>query len=126
MKKLLLVLALLPSVCAFAKDKNPAEFTIPVHVASCHSEREVTGSHVIQNTYTHDVYGSHNVTHKFQYLAVTIDSKKYDLRSERPERGVIETGDYKAKTFQKHKATGYELMFPDGKTRKYEVVGETE
>jgi hypothetical protein len=69
-----------------------------------------------------------------QKLTVIIDGKKYELEAPNPRAGVslLALGDYKAKLVQhQHKTThessqAYEFLFPDKKTRKFTVVGQTE
>ena len=74
-----------------------------------------------------------------QILVVIIDGKKYELEAPAPLRANLEAGvtylalgDYKAKLVQNlHKTTyessqAYEFQFPDKKTRKFFVVGQTE
>ena len=73
-----------------------------------------------------------------QRLAVIINGKKYELEAPatraNPHAAVtlLALGDYKAKLVQDvHKTTyesfqAYEFLFPDKKTRKFFVVGQTE
>ena len=68
-----------------------------------------------------------------QVLDVLIDGSKYELRSETIlAKGVVALGDYKAKLVSdKQKPTHeftreYDLMFPDGSTRKFSVIGQME
>jgi hypothetical protein len=110
-KKITLAILLLISALAWAGgDPNPADYTINVHVSSSRVDIK---------------YGT-------QGLNVVIDGKKYELRSELVINRVLALGDYKAKLVQdQHKTTYdslhvYEFLFPDKKTRKFEVVGQTE
>jgi hypothetical protein len=68
-----------------------------------------------------------------QMLEAAVDGKKYELRSETIlQKGVVALGDYKAKLVSdKQKPTHeftreYDLMFPDGSTRKFSVIGQME
>jgi hypothetical protein len=68
-----------------------------------------------------------------QQLSVLIDGAKYQLESETFfPKGIVAIGDYQAKLVddqQKptHEFTRvYELMFPDGSTRKFNVTGQME
>ncbi len=64
-------------------------------------------------------------------LDVVIDGRKYALRGT-SDLGLLAIGDYKAKLVKdEHKTTyesyqEYELLFPDNKTRKFVVVGQSE
>lgn len=65
-------------------------------------------------------------------LNVTIDGKKYRLEGDCGVLNVLHTGDYPARIV-KDQAAGpaayvrqYELLFANGKTGKYQVVGESE
>ena len=66
-----------------------------------------------------------------QGLDVVIKSKKYQL-SGLYRGGILAFGDYKAKlTKDQHPTTyessqEYEFLFPDNKTRKYEVIGQSD
>jgi hypothetical protein len=73
----------------------------------------------------------------FQKLNVIIDGKKYELEAttrwgNTSNVPVLALGDYKAKLVQdEHKnayefAQTYEFLFPDKKTRKFIVMGQTE
>ena len=73
-----------------------------------------------------------------QMLSVIINGKKYELEGDAlkgtREGGVtlLALGDYKAKlVLDVHKTTYessqiYEFLFPDNKTRKFLIVGQTE
>jgi hypothetical protein len=66
-----------------------------------------------------------------QRLEVTIDGKKYELRA-RGINALLALGDYKAKLVRdEHRSPYdsyqvYEFLFPDKKTRRFEVVGHWE
>jgi hypothetical protein len=67
-------------------------------------------------------------------LKVEIDGKTYDLGSETLKwyAGVLRTGSYKARMLKQDAKRSYEynrtyeLLFPDGRTRKYQVTAEYE
>jgi hypothetical protein len=111
MTKLTLAALLLLSTISWAADAKPADYTINVHVSASHL-----------------VFASRGV----QDLEVTIDSKKYELQTDYVVGYLLALGDYKAKlVIDKHRTTydsyqDYEFLFPDGKTRIYEVVGHWE
>src|SRR5690242_15762989 len=102
---------------------NPDEYSINVHVSSSHwvvAPRVLVGPEPVLR------------------LNVIIDGKKYELEAPTHranlEAGVtlLAPGDYKAKLVQdQHKTTyessqAYDFLFPDKKTRKFIVVGQTE
>lgn len=66
-----------------------------------------------------------------QQLNATIDGKKYELRAS-SINALLALGDYKAKLVRDDHRTAYdsyrvyEFLFPDNKTRKFQVVGVTE
>lgn len=107
------------SPLAFGQTK--AEFTIPVHVMESHIGLSCTtmkGTSSCKST---------------QVLTAQIDGKKYELESETfLSKGIVALGDYRAKLEEnKVKPTGeftrsYDLMFPDGSTRTFKVIGEME
>lgn len=108
MKKTLAVVVLLFSAIAWARsNQNPTDYNLTAHVSSSHIDEH--------NTLT---------------LKVTIDGKKIELRGSGPIPLV--PGDYKAKLIRDdHRNTydsfqSYEFLFPDGKTRKYDLVGIAE
>ena len=102
---LLLLAALGPAAAA------PDVYSIDVHVISSHFPPE-------------RVFG--------QYLNVIIDGKKYELNGSVDGGFLLALGDYKAKLVKdEHKTTYesdqvYEFLFPDKKTRKFDVVGQSE
>jgi hypothetical protein len=123
-KALFAIVVLMP-VLSWAKPK-PADYAITVHVQS---------SHVV--SWCNDILGHANCDTK-QHLSVIIDGKKYELDSYGDYDSMLRTGDYKAKLLPDEQRVGdiplgtyeyrrkYEFLFPDGKTRKYSVVGESE
>lgn len=110
MKKLALTILLLASALAWSgSDPNPAEYTVNVHVSS-----------------------SSIATGGAQDLSVIIDGKKYELLCEYATRELLALGDYKAKLVKDWHKTAYdssqvyEFLFPDKKTRKFIVIGQSE
>jgi hypothetical protein len=112
MKKLALVVVLLCSALAWAgAGPNPADYTINVHVSSA----RVNGTGFIR-------------------LKVTLDGKKCELQGLDVERSLLAPGDYKAKSLplkvkdvHTYDVYGtYEFLLPDGKTRRYGLVGIAE
>jgi hypothetical protein len=104
MKKMAFVVLLLLSALAWAgAEPNPADYTINVHVSS--SRFNARGA---------------------VRLKVVIDGKKYELEG---NTGLLIPGDHKAKlTKDDHKTAyglsqNYEFLFPDKKTRWYNLVG---
>ena len=107
MKKITLAILLLSAFAWAAGDPNPAEYTVNIHVSS-----------------------SSLVPHGLQLLEVVIDGKKYQLQSELGVNMLLALGDYKAKLVTNRKRAYetyevYEFLLPD-KTRKYDIVGQTE
>jgi hypothetical protein len=113
MHKLTLSILLLLATIAHAADPKPADdtITITIHVSAT---RIAFGGHLVQD------------------LDVIIDGKKYELISELGVGRLLVLGDYKAKLVKDdHRTTYdsyqvYEFLFPDGKTRKFDVVGQIE
>ena len=111
MTKLTLATLLLLSTLAHAADPKPADDTVTIHVSAT---RIATGAHIAQD------------------LDVIIDGKKYELLSQLAIGRLLVLGDYKAKLVKdEHKSTydefqTYEFQFPDGKTRKFDIVGKSE
>jgi len=122
MKRTALFVLLLLATFSWAAP-NPDEYSINVHVSSSHW---VMAPSVL--------VGPEPVLR----LNVIIDGKKYELEAPTHkanlEAGVtlLAPGDYKAKLVQdQHKTAyessqAYEFLFPDKKTRKFIVVGQTE
>lgn len=112
MKKIALALLLLCSLAWAGPIPNPAEYTVNIHVSASRMVPE---------------HGA-----RFQGLNVVIDGKKYELESEYASNVLLALGDYKAKLVKdEHKVTYesyqvYEFLFPDQRTRKFIVVGQTE
>ncbi|MGA2352298.1 MAG: hypothetical protein ABSF70_17815 [Terracidiphilus sp.] len=126
MKKILFVILILSSTLAWGKPK-PEEYTVTVHVQS--SGLALTCDYI---------FGRQDCESR-QHLYVVIDGKKYEMISGDYPWVALVTGDYKAKrlpdnpddnggnppnSYEYHQR--YEFLFPDGKTRKYIVVGGSE
>jgi hypothetical protein len=110
MKRAALIVLLLLGTLAPAA-RIPDEYPITVHVSS---------SYYIGSVISHA-----------QGLDVVIDGRKYALRGTM-DVALVAIGDYKAKLVKDvHKTTyesyqEYELLFPDKKTSKFVVVGQSE
>jgi hypothetical protein len=119
MKKVLIALLLLMPALVWAEKPapNPADYTITVHVQS---------SKLQCSPYTTCPELPR------QLLSVLSEGKKYQLQSSGVQFELLRVGDYKAKiSFDETKLPYeymrvYEFLFPDGKTRKFAVVGEEE
>ena len=102
---------MLLAAIAHASDPKPTDYTITVHVSA-----------------SRIAFAAHG----FQDLDVIIDGKKYGLISELGVGQLLAISDYKAKLVKDdHRSTYdsyqvYEFLFPDGKTRKFDVVGQIE
>jgi hypothetical protein len=122
-KKALFAILLFVPVMALAEKQpaNPADYTIAVHVQS---------SRLVD--FCSDVTNGVSVCYWEQVLSVVIDGNKYELQSARTAMNVLRLGDYKAKIAKdenKHAyeyGRTYEFLFPDGQTRQYFVVGESQ
>jgi len=127
MKKFLLAVFLLaPALCP-AQSPKPTDYAIAVHVQSSQLA-----------TVCHDVLLRSDCDFT-QHLDVVIEGKKYILISKDYSNAVLKLGDYKAKKivarerfpvptadYETSYATlTYEFLLPDGKTRKFSVVGES-
>ena len=105
----LLLLAAMSSLASTAP--NPDEYPINVHVTSSYFPTLDNGT--------------------VQVLNVIIDGKKYEL-SDGYNGSLLALGDYKANLVKDEHKTSYEssqvyeFLFPDKKTRKFSVVGQTE
>jgi hypothetical protein len=101
---LLLLATLAPAAPA------PDDYSINVHVTSSYSISNAAGG---------------------QGLDVAINAKKYQLAG-LVRGGLLALGDYKAKLVKDQHQTAYEssqeyeFLFTDNKTRKFEVIGQSE
>ncbi len=133
MKKVLITLAILSMVPALAFAKpNPANYTLTAHVQSSHFVLECD-SILVGGGST----AGHTICSKNLHLNVVIDGKKYELDGGGYDY-LLRLGDYKAKMLPDDSSASsnppadyeyhrkFEFLFPDGKTRKYSVVGESE
>jgi hypothetical protein len=109
-KKMALAILLLVAALAWAGgDPNPADYPINVHVRS--SSIAMGGR---------------------QDLSVVIDGKNYELLCECAPGTLLALGGYKAKLAKDEHKNGYdsiqvyEFLFPDKKTRQFEVIGQSE
>jgi len=125
MKKMLLPLLFLCASFAAAAP-NPADYTETLHV---------TSSHLVFD------YSHTNLVPSLQIDVVT-NGKKYELVGAalaatvhvvgRFHAGVLPVGDYKAKLIRADYKPdyllflSYEILLPDGKTVKFDVIGESE
>ncbi len=119
LKLLLSLLLFAPPLLAFAQSK--ADFTLSLHVSE---------SHLGLSCNTNKGTSSCKST---QVLTAKVEGKKYQLESETfLPKGLVALGDYSAKlSDHKEKGTGeftrsYDLMFPDGSTRTFNVIGQVE
>jgi hypothetical protein len=110
-KKIALAILLFLAAQAWAGgNPTPDEYTINIQVSSSN-----TGGSVGR-----------------QDLSVVIDGKKYELLSERVTGTILALGDYKAKLVKDEHETVYdsvrvyEFLFVDKKTRKFDVIGQSE
>jgi len=115
------VLLLIPALVFAEKTRpNPADYTVAVHVQS---------SRLV--LFCGDVTGGSSVCTWEQHLSVIIDGKKFEIQPE-AAKNLLRVGDYKAKIVKEDTPNAYEyqrvyeLLFPDGQTRQYSVVGEME
>ncbi len=110
-------------------------FSLPMFAASPSADYTLT-IHVSQTRIGTDcgiVLQGNSLCKSVQKLSVTIDGVKYELEAESlTPKGIVALGDYKAKLVKdQQKPTHefnrtYELMFPDGSTRKFDVTGQVE
>jgi hypothetical protein len=111
MHKLTLAILLLLPIFARAADPKPADYAITVHVTASRLVLAARGA---------------------QDIDVIIDGKKYELQSYLGVGDLLALGDYKAKlVLNDHKTDydshqTYEFLFPDQKTRRFDVVGHWE
>jgi hypothetical protein len=125
MARVFVFFILLSSAFTFAQEAkpNPDNYKVNVHVRS--SRLNVSCGGV--------ALGSSSCSANHQ-LKVEIDGKTYDLTSQGmyAHFGLLRTGNYKARILKEDTKLGneytrtYELLFSDGRTRKYSVTGEYE
>jgi len=125
MKKTLLALLILAPAIALAEKTapNPADYTIAVHIQASRIGLDCG-----------DVTGGSSVCVWEQHLKVTIDGKTYELNSIHVLKNVfvLHVGDYKAKVLKEDTSKSYEyqrsyeLLYPDGQTEDFQVMGESE
>jgi hypothetical protein len=116
MKNGLFTLLLCFSASVFAAPQaKPAEYNINIHVSASRMVR-----HGDSSPY-------------YEFLNTNIDGKKYELSSTVAPQRLLMLGDYKARLVSDEHFKGnydswqvYEFQFPDGKTRKFLVVGQLE
>ena len=120
MNKALFAILLTTPALAVAAGADPAQYNVSIHVHSSQLVYECIS----------DVKGA---TCAFTpRLNVLIGGKKYELEAEKSRNDLIRVGDYKAKVVKDDSTSPYEywrtyeFLFPDGTTRKYDVVGESE
>ena len=121
MTKTILALSLLFCLPLFAQSPD-AGYNLNIHV----SETRIGGD---CGVVTH----GNSTCNSVQQLSVLVDGTKYELEGETYfPKGIVALGDYKAKLVKdQQKPTHefnrtYELMFPDGSTRKFRVTGQVE
>jgi hypothetical protein len=115
MKRVILAILLIVPALASAQYLTSADYNVDVHVRSSRL-----------------VYLCPRTCSMFQHLSVLIDGKKYEIEDEKSRSDLLRIGDYKAK-ISKDETTrayeykrAYEFLFPDGQTRRYDVVDEGE
>ncbi len=120
MKIALFAILLTVPALALADKPNPADYTIVVHVQSSRLVIDCGST-----------FKGSNCDSELQ-MDVLIGGKKYEIQDERPNSSVIHVGDYKARIVKEDTSHSYsytrtyEILFPDGTTRTYAVVGESE
>jgi hypothetical protein len=133
MKKVLIAILLFAPVVSWAgKDKpkpNPADFSITVHVQSSNLVSLCQDSWGMLNP---GGLGKASHCGTVQHLVALVNGKKYELDSVDPQQLALRIGDYKAKGDDNIPPEAYEyriafeILFPDGTTRMYRVVGGSE
>ena len=127
MKKVLITILFLAPAFAWGKP-HPEDYPIAVHVQS---SRLVMECHSV-------LAMGRTLCNQSLYLNVKIGQKAFDFKAAGDDyEYVLRPGDYNAKTLtddpDKDNPPGayeyrqrYEFLFPDGKTRKFSVVSESE
>jgi hypothetical protein len=96
------------TVHGLAADSDQSDYAVTIHVTSSSLDRN------------------------FQVLSVVIAGKNYSLISENAPGLLLALGDYKAKLVRDEHKTAYEshqtyeFSFPDKKTKRYDVNGQSE
>jgi hypothetical protein len=118
-------LALIGTLAARAADNkaDPAQYTVAVHVSG--------------SAYAYTIPNNSNL--QFEVITATIDGKHYQLQGPTSSakvfthgNGLLNPGDYHAKLTEDKHNTSYEsleqfeILFPDGTTRKFNVVAQSE
>lgn len=106
-------------ICAQGKS---ADYSIKVHV---------TASRI--GTDCGSVTNGNSGCKSVQQISAMVDGVKYEMESETFfPKGIVALGDYEAKLVDDQQkptrefSRSYDLMFPDGSTRKFRVIGQTE
>lgn len=130
MKRVLIALLFVLPMMAWAEKPNPADYAVKVHVQRSRIALDCWG-----------VNGGVNICDWQQRLSVLIDGKKFEIVGPTTSKKVhippgpamvLHTGEYPAKVVKDNNdhtyeySLSYELLFPDGETRKYQVVGESQ
>jgi hypothetical protein len=114
MHKLTLVLLLLLSTFASGAGPGSADYPVEIHVGTSRMVPE----------------GANGA--RFQHLNVVINGKRYELESELAVNVLLALGDYKAKLAKDERKSPYdsvqiyEILLDNNKTRKFQVVGQSE
>ncbi|MFZ1083942.1 MAG: hypothetical protein WAN35_03120 [Terracidiphilus sp.] len=133
MKKVIVAMVFfLPALSWAGKEKpkpNPADYTIRAHVQSSNLVNICQDSWGMLNP-----GGMGKATHcaTSQHLKALINGKKFELDSVDIQGSALRIGDYKAKgddtmapdAYEYH--ITFEFLMPDGSTRIFRVVGESE
>ncbi|MGA2352244.1 MAG: hypothetical protein ABSF70_17545 [Terracidiphilus sp.] len=132
MKKVIVaMMILLPALSWAGKEKpkpNPADYTVAVHVQSSNLISICQDSWGWGNP-----GGAGNAAHcvLMQHLNALVNGKKYELIGSEGQESALRIGDYKAKGddmpyngYEYH--ITFEFLLPDGTTRIYRVIGESE
>lgn len=116
---LLFVVAMAISVSAHAQ--KSADYAVKLHISAS------------RIGYDCGVTSGNSSCKSVQQITAVVDGAKYELESETFfPKGIVALGDYQAKLVSdEQKPTQefnrtYDLMFPDGSTRKFRVIGQTE
>jgi|SRR6185437_12049369 len=118
MKMLAALSLLMASLLTYAQPKDSG-YTVTIHVSASRIAADC------------GVFSGDSSCKTAQQLTVLIDGAKYEIESETFfPKGIVALGDYKAKLIEDQQkpthefSRAYELMFPDGSTRKFRVIGQ--